>query len=415
MKGKWVCACLIGTLCLLPIRISVPFNHYDVHVDVSGIEQDLNQSLTLELAEKGVMNGVPIQLGDLYIEDVLAEWGEASETHNKDGSYYAAYPSRHMSIGYNRAGVFELRSLHPDVQKLSTAMVLAEFGAPAEVRKTKQQMMYIYRAGKNELTILFDQNTDRALYQAVYSSELKERGEYSLQIQGDSAALTESARSGMEKSRKEMETFIQQFPLSLSSNGPNRKQVALTFDEGPDKTVTAKILDILAHYQVQGNFFFLGSQAAAYPQIVQKAYHEGHLIASLSFDEVNLPVLTEAQMRMQIDRTAEEIESIIGESPAIFRPPNGELNEKLMAVVSDARMHTVLWSLDTLDWSVHTAEEIAGNVKRNVRNGDIILMHSHSGQEKTAEALPKVLDYLLLEGYEMVRIDEMLGVDAYED
>ncbi len=415
MKGKWVCACLIGGLCLLPIRMSVPFNNHDGHVNVSRREQGLDLGLTLELAEKGIMKGVPVRLGDMYRDDMIDGWGEAGETRQKDGSYFAAFPSRYMYIGYNKAGVFELRSEHPDVQKLSPAMVLAKLGNPAEIRKTKRETMYIYRVGKHELNILFDQETDRALYQAVYSSAIRERGEYFLEIEGDSLALTESDRNGMNKGRKEMEAFVQRFPLMLSANGPNRKQVALTFDDGPDQTVTAEILDTLQQYDVQGNFFFLGSQAAAYPQTVQKAYYDGHLIASLSYDFLNLTTLTEEQVRLQIEKAAHEIESIIGESPAIFRPPNGELNNQIIRILSDKDWHTVLWSIDTLDWSVHTADEIAGNVKHYVRNGDIILMHSHAEQKKTAEALPKILDFLLEDGYEVVRIDEMLGVDAYED
>ena len=118
-----------------------------------------------------------------------------------------------------------------------------------------------------------------------------------------------------------MEAFIQQNPLSISSNGLNRKQVALTFNDGPDQRVTEEILDILDEYNVQANFFFLGSQDAAYPQIVQEAYDNGHLIANHSYNHVPLANLTDEQIHNQIDESAREIKAIIGKAPAIFRPP----------------------------------------------------------------------------------------------
>ena len=411
---KWVCACLIGGLCLLSIRISVPFDSHEGKVVVTRDKSNPNLKLALELAEKGIMKGTPLRLGDIYT-DVIEGWGEPRDIRNKQGSYYASYPSKHISIGYNRFGVFELYTEHPDVQMLSTAMVLEALGAPAEVRQTKRQTKYIYRAGKYEFTILFDQATDRALSQSVYSSELKESGEYFLEVKGDSVSLTESTRNGMNKWRKEMAAFIQQYPLMLSSNGPNRKQVALTFDDGPDRTVTADILNILQQYNVKGNFFFLGSQAAAFPHIVQEAYLDGHLIGIHSFEHINLTTLNDEQMRIQIDESAHVIKSIIDKSPAIFRPPYGEMNDKLVTILLEEGWQMVLWSIDSLDWSLHTADEITENVKSYVRNGDIILLHSQTGREKTAEALPKILDYLLETGYEIVRIDEMLGIDAYEE
>ena len=415
MKAKWVCVCLVGGLCILPIRMAVPTDIPDGKANISVREKKLDLSHRLVLAEKGVMAGVPISIGDLSIDQIFGEWGEPSGTSFEDGSYYAFYSSRQVSIGYNRAGVFELRNEAPEVQELSTSVVLAALGPPTEIRQTKRETIYIYRTGKHELNFLFDLETDRALYQSVYSSKLKERGEYFLEIKGDSSALTEPAQNGMNKWRKEMEAFIQQNPLSISSNGLNPKQVALTFDDGPDQSVTAEILHILDVYDVEANFFFLGSQAAAYPQIVQKAYNNGHLIANHSYDDVTLSDLTVEQWHTQIDESALEIKAIIGKTPAIFRPPYGEINGKMLSMLSANGRHTVVWSVDTLDWSVRTADEIAGNVIRYVRGGDIILMHSNAEQKKTAEALPKILDYLLSNGYEVVRIDDMLGVDAYED
>ena len=415
MKAKWVCFCLVGGLCLLPIRMAMPTDIPAGKASISVGEKKLDLSHNLVLAEKGGMAGVPLRLGDLSIEQIVKRWGEPSETSFVDGSYYAFYSSRQISIGYNRAGVFELRNEAPKVQELSTSDVLAALGPPAEIRQTKRETLYIYRTGKHELNMLFDQETDRALYQSIYSSKLKERGEYFLEIKGDSSALTEPAQNGLNKWRKEMEARIQQNPLSISSNGLSRKQVALTFNDGPDQSVTAEILHILDVYNVQANFFFLGSQAAAYPQIVQEAYDNGHLIANHSYDHVTLTHLTDEQIHTQIDESAHEIKAIIGKTPAIFRPPYGEINDKMLRMLSAYGRHTVVWSVDTLDWSVQTADEITGNVRRYVRGGDIILMHSNADQKKTAEALPKILDYLLGSGYEVVRLDDMLGVDAYED
>ena len=415
MKGKWIVACLAVVLCLLPIMMSEPISEQEADLkQVESIKMRYDNHV-LDLAEKGMLEGQPFHLSGLSIEDVINEWGEPSESLFEDGSFYASYPRRHIVIGYNRAGVFELRSEHPELQQLSGALILSELGPPAEIRQTKRHRQYIYRAGEYEWTILIDQEDDHILHQAVYNSIQKDRGEYLLEIKGDSSSLMESARIQMDKWRKEIRPFIEKHPFSISANGENLKQVALTFDDGPDERVTEEIIDILREYDVPGNFFFLGSQAALYPRIVQKAYLDGHLIASHSDEHLDLTTLTEEQMQVQIDRSSRQIESIIGKYPNFFRPPYGEINAKLLNILSNQGKHTVLWSIDTLDWSVHTAAEVSENVKRYVRNGDIILMHSNAEQAKTAQALREILDYLINRDFEIVKLDEMLNREAYEN
>lgn len=413
MTRRWILACLVCAICLFSIGMLKPFSEQEDKTDGLKSGRERHGSEVLRLAEKGMLEGQSFRLNGLTIEDIRTEWGEPSKSLFEAGSFYDDYPKHHIVIGYNRAGVFELRSMHPELNELSGALVLSELGPPTEIRQTKRNSQYIYRAGEYEWSILLDQRNDRIMQQAVYSRTQKEKGEYFLDIKGDSSSLTESARNRMDKWRREMLPIIERHPFSVTANGENVKQVALSFDDGPDQHVTDEIMEILREYGVPGNFFFLGSQAALYPRIVEKAYRDGHLIASHSDEHIDLTTLTKEQMRMHIDRSSRQIEAIIGKSPNFFRPPYGATNTQLLKVLSEEEKQTVLWSLDTLDWSVHTAGEITENVKRYVRNGDIILMHSNAEQAITTEALREILDYLMEEGFEIVKLDDMLNREAY--
>lgn len=248
----------------------------------------------------------------------------------------------------------------------------------------------------------------------VQTEAQPEEEEYWLQIKGESHRLSPEARERMEVWRQAALRFAQSQSGKVIINGPQRKEVALTFDDGPDETNTQAIIDILDRYHVKSSFFFVGSNIEKYPETVKKAEEKGHLVLNHSYSHPVLTELSEEEQQEELERTNELIYSLIGKRPAMVRPPYGEIDNAVLDAVLTTGSKAVLWSLDTLDWSLQNSLEIADNVKRYVRSGEIILLHSGVNGQATAEALPDLIEHLLKEGYTLVRLDELLNVPAYQ-
>jgi peptidoglycan/xylan/chitin deacetylase (PgdA/CDA1 family) len=120
------------------------------------------------------------------------------------------------------------------------------------------------------------------------------------------------------------------------------------------------------------------------------------------------------ELHNDIKRTEDAIEKVTGKKPAILRTPYGETDENVIAGAHKDGYSIVLWSIDTLDWSQKDRENIANNVLSNIRNGDIILMHSGQGNKETVEALPVIINKLQEKGYNIVDLETLLGIKAYQ-
>lgn len=191
------------------------------------------------------------------------------------------------------------------------------------------------------------------------------------------------------------------------------KSVTLTFDDAPDENNTYKILDILKEHNVKAAFFMIGATMTEDNVTVVKLTHDmGHLVLSHSFNHPRMTDLSASDMRLQLTRTAQRIESITGNYPLLFRPPYGSINADVVDVINEHEMTTVLWSLDSLDWTLKDPEAVIQNVTSNVRNGDIILMHRNA---VSVAALPKIIENLKSKGYVFVQLDNMLGIKPYRE
>lgn len=119
------------------------------------------------------------------------------------------------------------------------------------------------------------------------------------------------------------------YPSTFILSGPsNKRQVALTFDDGPDLEYTPQILDVLKNNNVKATFFVVGNRAEAHPEIVRRMIAEGHEVANHSYNHANLPKMEAADFRRQLEQTDRILEPLIGYSPKLFRPPYGAIDEQ---------------------------------------------------------------------------------------
>lgn len=230
-----------------------------------------------------------------------------------------------------------------------------------------------------------------------------------LEILGQSRKLTAQELNSMQKWRQEIVQTAKANPDWVFLNGPtSEKKVALTFDDGPDGSITPRILDTLSRYHVKGSFFFIGQSVKAYPAVVKRAFSEGNLVLNHSYSHPQFTQKSEAFITHELDQTDTLIKTLTGSAPEFVRPPYGIVTDQVLNAAKARGQKLIIWSTDTLDWSQKEKENIVQNVLLNVRPGEIILMHSNGDKQATAEALPAIIEGLQAKGYKIVTLKELL-------
>jgi peptidoglycan-N-acetylglucosamine deacetylase len=229
-------------------------------------------------------------------------------------------------------------------------------------------------------------------------------------------------RGGSEKDNRQLNPLPQvelhqNHPQIFFLRGPtDEKKVALTFDDGPDTRFTPGVLDALNRYGVKGTFFVMGARAEALPDLTERIHREGHVLANHGYWHPLLPELTVAGVLYEVRRTEEVLQNIVGITPALFRPPYGEITEEQILAIGEQNYAVIGWTVDSVDWAEPGTDQIVETVLDNVVPGAIILMHDGGDWTQdlsgTVEALDVIIPRLLAEGYEFVTVPELLNIPA---
>ena len=182
----------------------------------------------------------------------------------------------------------------------------------------------------------------------------------------------------------------------------NIKRVALTFDDGPSSECTPRLLDILKKENVKATFFLVGKNIKENEDIVIRMKNEGHLIGNHTFNHGQLTKLGFDEAVEEINTTNAWITNISGYTPEYMRPPFGSFTDELL---SETSMSVVMWNVDPLDWKYKNKDIVTDKILKNVKNGDIILMHDIF--ESSVDAAQTVIKELKKQDYVFVTVDKM--------
>lgn len=199
--------------------------------------------------------------------------------------------------------------------------------------------------------------------------------------------------------------------IPIYSVETTEKKVALTFDAawGSDKTLS--IVKILKDADIKGTFFLVGFWTQQNADKVKQIDEAGFDIGTHSNTHPKMSALSKSQITEELSSSMNLITNITGKKVEYFRPPFGDYNDTLVSTASELGLKTVQWDVDTLDWKGLPANDILNRIKASVKNGSIILCHNNS--DHIVEALPLIISYLKSEGYEMVKISELVHQDNY--
>src|SRR5258705_198211 len=215
------------------------------------------------------------------------------------------------------------------------------------------------------------------------------------------------------------------YPLSydIDQIGAAKKKIALSFDDGPDRRWTPKILDILKEKKAPGIFFVIGDQANRAPDVLKREYNEGHEIGNHTWTHPAFDDISRTQVKWELNLTQRLIESTLGVKALLFRPPDGidhqpEYAEEVAQLPYPQELGYIIVGqrIDPDDWQMtedrhqRPAQEIADDVLRQAKNGNVVLLHDGGGERaQTVAALPLIIDELRAKGYQFVSGSDLLG------
>ncbi len=186
---------------------------------------------------------------------------------------------------------------------------------------------------------------------------------------------------------------------------PRPKAVALTFDDGPSRENDPKILASLQKYGAHATFFVVGTRAKVDGDIMQQYVAAGCEIGNHSWNHANLKRSKWKRVKRQVNKTNRTIKKLVnGYQVKLLRPPYGAISKKMRKKLD---IPMILWNLDTMDWKSRDSKKILKKVKKNVKDGDIILMHDI--YDSTAEAVELVVPWLQEQGYDVLTVSELMA------
>ncbi|MBD9846674.1 polysaccharide deacetylase family protein [Enterococcus faecalis] len=239
----------------------------------------------------------------------------------------------------------------------------------------------------------------KSIISLANNEQEKTRDSVSIEKQSSSK---ESSSSSTEEQSKELKKDVEQ-AKQVEQTGP-KKSVALSFDDGPNPSTTTQLLEILKEKQVHATFFVLGENVNQSPEIVKQAKKEGHEIGSHTYDHQDLAQLSTDEIQMEISKTDEALEKIIGEKAAFLRPPYGSVTEVAARLINRP---IIDWSVDSEDWKTRDSEQIFQKIIGTVYDGSILLFHDI--YPETVSVIPQIIDYLHEQGYQLETVGELLN------
>jgi peptidoglycan/xylan/chitin deacetylase (PgdA/CDA1 family) len=192
------------------------------------------------------------------------------------------------------------------------------------------------------------------------------------------------------------------------------KQIALTFDDGPNDPHTLHLLDVLAKHDVHATFFLIGRYVKQRPDLAREIARRGDIVGNHTFTHPYLTFESAARVREEIVECRAAIGETVGEHSNLFRPPWGARRPAVFRIVRDLGLEPVLWNVTGYDWNAPSADYIEQRVTRRIRGGDVILLHDGghaqfgADRSRTVVVVDRLIRRYQAEGYEFVTIPSML-------
>ena len=191
--------------------------------------------------------------------------------------------------------------------------------------------------------------------------------------------------------------------LVLPVRAKQTKYVALTFDDGPSGKYTRALLDGLYDRGISATFLLCGYRMKEYPELTQRIFDEGHEIGYHGYSHKNMKNMSRRDIASELEQSQALLPK--GCVPVFLRPPGGCCSDAVRQVAQARNLAILGWSVDPRDWATHDTAAIEKAVLKNIRDGDIVLLHDMS--DSSVKAALDIIDVLLSQDYEIVTVSRL--------
>jgi peptidoglycan/xylan/chitin deacetylase (PgdA/CDA1 family) len=202
---------------------------------------------------------------------------------------------------------------------------------------------------------------------------------------------------------------------SFTGLPPGTRQLALTYDDGPNEPYTSQLLEVLENHGARATFFLIGQFVTARPAIARSLVEAGHAVGNHTYTHPDLTALSRAELERELQTASRAIEDATGTRPTLFRPPFGRRSRRILAVVRAQGMTPVMWRAACYDWKATSAQSIVNTLVAHIRGGEVIQLHDGSHRKLGVDrshclkATDEILRHYREAGYEFVTVPEMMA------
>lgn len=206
----------------------------------------------------------------------------------------------------------------------------------------------------------------------------------------------------------------QWYGRTFTGRARGSRQLALTYDDGPNDAHTLRLLEILAKHDVRATFFLIGRYVRQRAEIAREVARAGHVIGNHTFTHPLLIFKSASEIRQQLSDCRAALQDAIGEHSNLFRPPFGGRRPATLRIARELGLKPIMWNVTGYDWNAPPAAVIEQKVSKQIRGGDVILLHDGGHRQMGADRAQTVLatDHLIRryksEGFQFLTIPEMM-------
>jgi len=207
----------------------------------------------------------------------------------------------------------------------------------------------------------------------------------------------------------------QWYGRTFAGLGRPSKRLALTYDDGPNDPHTLRLLEVLARHNVRATFFLIGRYVEQRPDLARELVHAGHIVGNHTFTHPWLIFKGTRELSTQLADCERALSHALGAHSNLFRPPFGGRRPAVLRIARHLGLEPIMWNVTGYDWNAPSVEHIERKVRRQVRGGDVILLHDGGhrsfGMDRsyTVTATDRLISRYKSEGYEFVTVPEMMG------